>query len=63
MNPEPRMFQLALKPRDPPVFAGTDRDDVETWFNQVCTHLRLLGGSTDQQIAYVMTLFTRAVQL
>ena len=60
---EPRMFQLALKPRDPPVFAGTDRDDVEVWITQVRTHLHLLGGSADQQVAYTATLFTGAAQL
>ena len=31
--------------------------------NQVRTHLHLLGGSTDQQIAYVATLLTGAAQL
>ena len=31
--------------------------------NQVRTHLRLLGESTDQQIAYVVTLFIGAAQL
>ena len=60
---EPRMFQLALKPRDPPVFVGTDHDDVEVWINQVRTHLQLLGGSADQQVAYTATLFTGAAQL
>ena len=58
----PRIFNVELKPKEPAVFRGDGRQDVHTWARGVQTHLDLVGGDTQHQVAYVATLLADAAQ-
>ena len=38
------VFDVAIKPRDPPTFSGRTQDDPEMWVGQVSNFFRLVGG-------------------
>ena len=40
----PGVFDIQIKPRDPPTFSGRTQDDPEVWVGQVSNFFRLVGG-------------------
>ena len=56
-------FDLQVKPKDPPTFAGKPTDDVEVWVQQVDNFLSLIGGPDHMQVAYVANLLNGSAQL
>ena len=58
-----RMFNVDLRPKDPPTFSGSDTSDIDVWLGQLRNQLALLGGPPAQQVAYTSTLLVGAAQL
>ena len=56
------VFDVPIKPRDPPTFAGRTQDDPEVWVGQVSNFFRLVGGSAQKQVAYASTLLSGTAQ-
>ena len=56
-------FDISLKPKDPPTFAGKPNEDVEVWVQQVENFLLLIGGSDPMQVAYIANLLHGPAQL
>ena len=50
------VFNVAIKPHDPPTFSGRTQDDPEVWVGQVSNFFRLVGGPPWKQVAYASTL-------
>ena len=47
-----RMFNVDLRPKDPPTFSGSEMSDIDVWLGQLKNQLALLGGPPAQQVAY-----------
>ena len=56
------LFDVAIKPKDPPNFAGRTQDDPEIWVGQVSNFFRLVGGAERKKVAYASTLLTGVAQ-
>ena len=56
------MFNVHIKPRDPPTFSGRTQDDPEVWVGQVSNFFRLVGGPPQKQVAYASTLLQGTAQ-
>ena len=50
------VFDVQIKPKDPPTFSGRTNDDPEVWVGQVSNFFRLVGGPPWKQVAYASTL-------
>ena len=56
------VFDVQIKPKDPPTFSGRTNDDPEVWVGQVSNFFRLVGGPPWKQVAYASTLLQGAAQ-
>ena len=52
----PGIFDVQIKPKDPPTFSGRTSDDPEVWVGQVSNFFSLVGGPSHKQVAYASTL-------
>ena len=50
------IFNLDIKPKDPPIFYGRGTEDVSTWISKVSDFFYLTGATDRQQVAYAATL-------
>ena len=58
----PGVFDVQIKPKDPPTFSGRTHDDPEVWVGQVSNFFRLVGGPPRKQVAYASTLLQGIAQ-
>ena len=56
------IFDVQIKPKDPPTFSGRTNDDPEVWVGQVSNFFRLVGGPPRKQVAYASTLLQGTAQ-
>ena len=56
------IFDVQIKPKDPPAFSGRTSEDPEIWVGQVSNFFRLVGGPPRKQVAYASTLLTGMAQ-
>ena len=56
------VFDVQIKPKDPPTFSGRTNDDPEVWVGQVSNFFRLVGGPPWKQVAYASTLLQGTAQ-
>ena len=54
------LFNLEIKPKDPPIFYGRAAEDVSTWISKVSDFFYLTGATECQQVAYAATLLQEA---
>ena len=54
------LFNLEIKPKDPPIFYGRAAEDVSTWISKVSDFFYLTGATERQQVAYAATLLQEA---
>ena len=54
------LFNLEIKPKDPPIFYGRAAEDVSTWISKVSDFFYLTGATERQQVAYAVTLLQEA---
>ena len=58
----PGIFDVQIKPKDPPTFSGRTFDDPEVWVGQVSDFFSLVGGPSNKQVAYASTLLQGTAQ-
>ena len=56
------VFDVQIKPRDPPTFSGRTQEDPEMWVGQMSNFFRLVGGPPQKQVAYASTLLQGTAQ-
>ena len=54
------LFNLEIKPKDPPIFYGRASEDVSTWISKVSDFFYLTGATERQQVANAATLLQEA---
>ena len=56
------VFDVIIKPRNPPTFSGRTQDDPEMWVGQMSNFFRLVGGPPPKQVAYDSMLLQGTAQ-
>ena len=53
------MFNVSIKPCEPPAFTGAKGQDITEWLRQVDDYFALVQHREDQAVAYVILLLQR----
>ena len=56
--PHTSLFNVSIKPREPPTFSGDKGQDVTAWLHQVDDYLEFVQPDDRQAVAYVILLLT-----
>ena len=59
-QPNTALFNLEIKPKDPPMFYGRAAEDVSTWISKVSDFFYLTRATDRQQVAYAATFLQEA---
>ena len=55
-------FQVVMKPREPPIFAGKVSEDVELWLYTVRAYFRTVAAPEAQKVGYTLTMLQDAAR-
>ena len=50
------MFNVSIRPREPPAFTGAKGQDITEWLRQVDDYFALVQHREDQAVAYIILL-------
>ena len=56
------VFHVTMRPREPPVFCGKTREDVETWIYTVSAYFRIVAAPEAQKVGYALTFLQNAAR-
>ena len=59
---QPSAFQVVMKPREPPTFAGKVSEDIELWLYTVRAYFRTVAAPEEQKVGYTLTMLQDAAR-